>query len=235
MDRNITKNSPLFSSECIFTTLFCKFGLICFRFPYKDRRKMTHQFTSKHRGYEFIVNQHTYWQKLLGSSALNLKALKRNICFSREQECFFSLHIFDGVQLRPARNESLRSVCSFMRFTNSGNLNVLFAISLVGVTDLGKCNRRFFFLEYSEESYCIFMSSYWGLREVLCLVFTWGNGNTKNWSYASELFVDPFTCLEILDDHRGKLVIQLKKRFASSTKVILHHILVARGCNYYGG
>ena len=128
----------------------------------------------------------------------------------------------------------VRSVCSFMRFTNGGNLNVLFAISLVGVTDLGKCNRRFFFLEYSEESYCIFMSSYWGLREVLCLDFTWGNGNTKNWSYASELFVDPFTCLEILDDHRGKLVIQLKKRFASSTKVILHHILVARGCNYYG-
>ena len=114
MDRNITKNSPLFSSECIFTTLFCKFGLICFRFPYKDRRKMTHQFTSKHRGYEFIVNQHIYWQKLLGSSALNLKALKRNICFSREQECFFSLHFFDGVQLRHARNE-MRSVCSFMR------------------------------------------------------------------------------------------------------------------------
>ena len=44
--------------------------------------------------------------------------------------------------------------------TNGGNSNVLFAISLVGVTDLGKCNRRFFFLEYSEESYCIFMSSY---------------------------------------------------------------------------
>ena len=105
----------------------------------------------------------------------------------------------------------VRSVCSFMRFTNGGNLNVLFAISLVGVTDLGKCNRRFFFLEYSEESYCIFMSSYWGLREVLCLVFTWGNGNTKNWSYASELFVDPFTCLEILDDHRGKLVSSVKK------------------------
>ena len=54
----------------------------------------------------------------------------------------------------------VRSVCSFMRFTNGGNLNVLFAISLVGVTDLGKCNRQFFFLEYSEESYCIFMSSY---------------------------------------------------------------------------
>ena len=40
----------------------------------------------------------------------------------------------------------VRSVCSFMRFTNGGNVNVLFAISLVGVTDLGKCNRQFFFI-----------------------------------------------------------------------------------------
>lgn len=201
MDRNITKNSPLFSSECIFTTLFCKFGLICFRFPYKDRRKMTHQFTSKHRGYEFIVNQHTYWQKLLGSSALNLKPRTR-VFF------FFAYFRRGSVEARTKWNEIGVFVYAV---TNGRNLNVLFAISLVGVTDLGKCNRRFFFLEYSEESYCIFMSSYWGLREVLCLDFTWGNGNTKNWSYASELFVDPFTCLEILDDHRGKFVIQLKK------------------------